>query len=869
MTNMKKYLGSIKAIIRSRTLLLIIFIIPSLFVFGVSIFNIKLSNQYAIISAENVADKLRGACTKLAEMVTAEELGNYREPADIERDDYQALRAKLVEFSNEANVLYAYYLRLVDDKVYFIVDNDFDEETRVGLDTEPENIEDNPDILPAWTGVVNITELGNYATGWDGLISGYAPIFDSNGQVVALAGVDIDDRELIYTSNFKKYLAFGNIFAAIIALASGIFAYFKFLKEAKAAEEANTAKSRFLSRMSHEIRTPMSAVIGMSDLAAMNYGKPEGMEYIAQIKHAGNNVLAIINDILDLSAVESGKLRIANAPYATASLLSDVLSIIRIRMKEKKSIELITDIDQNMPGVMIGDEIRIKEVLLNLLSNAIKYTSSGIVKFTAKSHETITGDIICSFEVSDSGIGIKPEDLSRLFVDFSRADDKYTYKIEGTGLGLSITRMLCRAMGGDVAVESNYGEGSVFTATILQKAAPDSSIIGRFEDTFVPGSVEPGIVPFIAPHFRVLIVDDVPINLRVAEGLLAPYQLKADTCLSGIEAIEIVQKSEYNLVLMDHMMPGMDGIEAVAAIRTLGGQFETLPIIALTANVLVGMRDMFLKNGFNDFLPKPIEIPKLNEIIERWVPQSMRIMSTRRILGDRRLAPEVDVEHERRISQDRRIYVAKWRHKDHFIEKSPFASIADLDLNKGIAATGGTVPAYMEVIKLYCRDVKMRVEYLNSGYALEHLKNFITHVHALKSASATIGAFKLSKNAKGLEDAGGRGDMDFISEKAGTFRNQICELVGNLSLALEASEREQSIETPEQPLSEGLASVLGKLREALIAEDVRQADKFLAELAIMTLDGETRRAVSQTSDLVLTSDFQDAAKLVEKLITKV
>ena len=849
MSRMKKWVEGMRAILKSHTLLLLIFIVPSLFILGVSILNIRLSNQYATISAKNVADKLRVTSLKLAEMVTAEELDNYREPADIKRDDYQALRKKIVEYAKEANVLYAYYLRVIDGKVYFIVDNDFNEETRVGLDTEPEELEDNPDMLPALAGENNITELGSYASGWDGLISGYAPIFDADGNVVALAGADIDDRELIFTTLSKRYLAFGNIFAILLTLASGIFGFFKFITKARAAEKASTAKTRFLSRMSHEIRTPMNAVIGMSELAAMNYGKQDGMEYLAQIKHAGNSVLAIINDILDLSAVESGKLRITNAQYKVASLLSDVLAIVRIRMNDNKDLELIADIDQNIPETAIGDETRVKEILLNLLTNATKYTPKGFVKFSARCQRDATDNILCIFEISDSGIGIKPEDINRLFVDFSRADEKNTSKIEGTGLGLSITRMLCQAMGGDITVESKYGEGSKFTATILQKIPSDSYPIGSFEDILASENVETWSVNFTAPDFYVLIVDDVATNLMVAEGFLAPYQMKIDTCMSGKDAIALVRQNRYDLVLMDHMMPEMDGLEAVATIRDYGGYFKTLPIIALTANVVVGMKDMFLKKGFNDFLAKPIEMSKLNELIEKWVPPEKR--------SSHGVPTPIASGHQFRVSSDKNL------------EKNPFAEIEGLDTKKGIAATGGSETAYTEVIKLYCRDVKMRIEYLTVSYAENNLKNFTTHVHALKSASGTIGAFGLSADAKYIEDAGGRGDMTAIKETIGSFRNQINNLVERLITILNAKDSEGN-KSPQHILSSrSIVSTLNNLKHALLAEDVRTADSYLVELSQMTLDREVCKVLSTTSDLVLTSDFQEAAELIEDLIRKI
>ncbi|MCL1894264.1 MAG: response regulator [Holophagaceae bacterium] len=863
MKGIKNYFPRITAVFRSHWLLFF-FMVVGLFVLVVSILNIRLSSQYAKISAENVTDKLKESSRRLATMVTAEELNRYRKPADVTRDDYQALRKMLIHFGEESNVVYAYYLRIEDDKVCFIVDNDIDEETRSALDTEPEELSDNPEMLPAWEGEVAVSSLGSYVAGWDGLISGYAPIFDNNGEVVALAGVDVNDSLLISTRDLNGILSIWNLAAAFLSIVSGLFGFFKFRNEAKAAEMANVAKSRFLSRMSHEIRTPMNAVIGMSDLATMNYGQPEGLEYLAQIKHAGKSVLTIINDILDLSAVESGRLRITNAPYNTATLISDTLAIIKIKMEEKGEIKLITDIDQNIPGTMIGDVVRVKEILLNLLSNAVKYTSIGYVKFKTRFQNTKSGNVVWSFEVSDSGIGIKSEDINRLFVDFSRADDKHTSKIEGTGLGLSITRRLCRAMGGDVDVESQYGVGSVFRATIIQKTVSDSKRIGNIEESLASAENEPGIVSFIAPDCRVLIVDDVATNLKVAEGLLSPYQMKIHTCNSGVRAIEMVQESEFDMVFLDHMMPEMDGLEAIARIRNLGERFDKLPIVALTANAVIGMRDMFLKKGFDDFLPKPIEIPKLNEVVDRWVPKNLRLPAPNKVSGARQILANSKASF---AGFDSDITGDQQKPEPGHLLEGLLSDIEGLDVPRGIEATGGTKASYLEVIKLYCRDVKERIEYLTYLFAKDHLNNFITHVHALKSASATIGAFDLSKNARVLEDAGIRNDMETIKDNVGAFRAQIGVLVERLNAVVEASENFDNCEE-NKLLNIDLATTMIQLKEALVAEDVRTADRFLAELSKMNLDGNTHNILSQVSDLVLISDFQGAAELVSKLTNR-
>ena len=380
---------------------------------------------------------------------------------------------------------------------------------------------------------------------------------------------------------------------------------------------ASKAKSIFLARMSHEIRTPMNAVIGMSELAQRDYGSPRGLKYISDIRSAGASLLSIINDILDFSKIESGHLELTSAPYETASLLNDALTMVRLRVAEKE-LELIVTVDPNLPYALVGDVGRVKQVLLNLLSNAVKYTEKGFIKFSVAGARTEEHTIRLTLTIEDSGIGIKPEDMPKLFGDFSRIDEKRNSSIEGTGLGLSITRSLCQLMGGDITAASQYGKGSAFTATLIQ-TVHDWKPMGDIAATSAH-PIETQSASFTAPDAEVLVVDDFQINLMVAEGLLESYKMRVLTCLNGREAVELVKARPFDLVFMDHMMPEMDGMEATAAIRALGGRFTELPIVALTANAVSGMKEMFLASGFNDFLAKPIATNELDALLQKWIP---------------------------------------------------------------------------------------------------------------------------------------------------------------------------------------------------------------------------------------------------------
>jgi len=828
-------------------LLLILFAISGLTVLSVSLISNRLFSRIIVNSQENVRSKLSEASRRLATLVTVEELEKYRNIDDIKKESYQALRQKLVEFANEAEVIYAYYLRIENDHVFqYIVDNDFDEKTRVGIDKGPELLKNLPELMPSLEGKTYVSQLGVYAPGWDGFISGYAPIYDSNGNKTAYyCGVDVNDKYMLSLQKYRRLLFVTEIISAIIVFGVGIFGFTKYRHEANVAKNASLAKSRFLSRMSHEIRTPMNAIIGITDLAVRDYGKPQGLEHIANIRQAGANLHAIINGILDLSAVESGKSRFVVAPYSVDSLFNNVIALTRMRIKAEyaKDLNFIVDISPDIPDVLYGDETRVREILLNLLSNAIKYTNKGFVKFTARCKRDGMDKVELTLEVSDSGIGIKPNDINRLFTDFSRIEDEYNSNIEGTGLGLSITRMLCRAMGGDVRVESEYGTGSIFTATIRQHVGTDSTLIGVFENK-VPVIAKTESVNFVVPDFRVLVVDDIEMNLKVAKGFLAPYRIKTDTCLTGKESVELVQKNDYDLVLMDQMMPEMDGFETVAAIRALGGHFEKLPIVAFTANVFIEARDSFLKNGFNDFLPKPLEIMDLKRLIEKWVPLEKRKPVNMRSGTEAEL-------------------------KDESPDES-LGKIDGLDIVKGIAMTGGTNAAYRDVIELYCRDANARIEFLNAPFAMANLKIFITQVHALKSASASIGASALYEDARALEEAGMRGDIAFIRERIDEFRSQLSYMIKRIETALATYVKKQTFAKSQRAdkkvVEANAAAIFQNLIKALDAEDVGMVDKLLSELSSLCLDSETNKMVSTIFDLVLVSEFREAAEILSSNI---
>jgi CheY-like chemotaxis protein/nitrogen-specific signal transduction histidine kinase len=411
------------------------------------------------------------------------------------------------------------------------------------------------------------------------------------------------------------------------------FSDISYLKKAEEARSASEAKSRFIANMSHEMRIPMNVVVGLTDLMLEESEPANIKENLKKINTAGNTLLSLISDDLDISKIEAGKLELTPLQYDVASLLNDIITLNMIRI-EDKSITFSLDISDELPSSLYGDDLRVKQIANNILNNAFKYTRKGTVTLGMSCTHGEGEDVWASFYVKDTGIGIRGEDLQKLFSDYNQVDTRANRNIGGTGLGLSITKKLVELMDGKISVESEYGAGTTFYVQIRQRFVTSKPIgpetaenLCGFRYSDNKKQAHEKLVRPDLSYAKVLVVDDMQSNLDVAAGMLRKYKMQVDCVLSGQEAVDRLKLEEpvYDAVFMDHMMPEMDGMEAAAAIRAIGTKYaQAIPIIALTANAIAGNEEMFLQNGFQAFLPKPINIMSLDTVVKRYVRDKSR-----------------------------------------------------------------------------------------------------------------------------------------------------------------------------------------------------------------------------------------------------
>ena len=603
------------------------------------------------------------------------------------------------------------------------------------------------------TGDVGSMVIKN-SKGMDCLIS-HAP-FETLKKWYMIAYIPMDD--LVQSSGID-WLLLGIVSVGLIFLLIYNFIFFmifsrKLSEAAVQANQANEAKSYFLSTMSHDIRTPMNAILGLNEMVLRDSHDDVIVGYAENIKTAGNTLLGIINDILDFSKIEAGRMDIINVDYSFVSVLNDLMNMVQ-KKAEDKGLVFNMNIDREIPSVLNGDEIRIKQVITNILSNAVKYTKEGSVSFSVgyKNIPDKPDSIILTISVADTGIGIKPEDMDKLFEAFERIEEKKNRNIEGTGLGMTIAQNFLTMMGSHLQAESVYGEGSVFSFDLEQKVVKREPI-GDYEEAFIRSLREKRNYreKFIAPGTDVLVVDDTPVNLTVFTNLLKRTQVTIDTCESGDEAVVLYKNKHYDVIFLDHMMPNKDGIETLAEMHRLQGTpNDETPVVCLTANAISGMRKMYINAGFDDYITKPIDPDRLEGTLLKFLPKDKVSL----------------------ISDD-----GESESENNDIPEFLY-HIDEIDVEAGIGHCGNG-ESYIATLKTYLDTVTKNADDIEMFWKAGEIRDITTKVHALKSTSKVIGALELGEFAETLEEAGERGDMKMLDRELPRLLSDYRKLAADL-----------------------------------------------------------------------------------------
>ena len=586
---------------------------------------------------------------------------------------------------------------------------------------------------------------------------------------------------------------------------------------AKAATEqarrANSAKSEFLANMSHEIRTPINAVLGMNEMIIRESTNSRITTYARNVESAGRNLLSIINDILDFSKIEAGKMEISEADYKLSSVLNDVTNMIVFKARQK-DLKFSVNVDEALPDGLFGDEVRVRQVITNILNNAVKYTHEGSVTMDVSGEMTEEGSIELVIRITDTGIGIKEDDLPKLFKKFERVDLVRNNTVEGTGLGLSITQNLLRMMGGHVSVESVYGEGSTFTINLPQRVISPEPI-GNFHEKFerYVHALKAYHESFKAPDAFLLVVDDTDMNLTVIEGLLSKTDINLDTASSGTEALGFTKQKKYDLILMDHRMPGMDGTQTMNNIRAQTDGLNTgTPIICLTADAVSGARAKYIEQGFTDYLSKPVDGPNLEAALIKYLPDEKIIVQEE--------ADDEEQAEPQGVSPLEEFYL----------------STEGLDYAEAVKNCA-TEEILAKTLQQFYNSIANNLRDITKFFEEQDIPNYTIKVHALKSSARLIGAQELSDMARHLEDCGNAGDLDEIAAKTPALLERYREYLGKLEPLYKKDDDAPLIE-PEKLHeayeaikeftsmfdSDSIDGIMSMLREYRIPED--EAERF-------------------------------------------
>jgi len=626
------------------------------------------------------------------------------------------------------------------------------------------------------------------------------------------------------------YIAFVNICNSILTIVSGSLEKAKLtaeLEKAKQeAENANNAKSQFLARMSHEIRTPINAIFGMNEMIIRESEKESVKQYASDVKDSSEVLLNIINEILDSSKIESGKMEIVPQNYEIGSLLNDLYNMIRIRAKDK-NLELVFDVDATMPKAYYGDDKRIRQVVLNLLTNAVKYTEKGTVTFKVSCR--IEGDnAVLTYSVKDTGIGIKPENIDKIYDAFARFDESRNRNVEGTGLGMNIANQLLKLMGSELRIQSKYEKGSEFSFDIVQKII-DFEPLGDFKKKYARDAEKKRRgISIVVPRARVLSVDDNAMNLKVFKGLLKPTQMQITEAQSGQECLDILAKQEFDIIFLDHMMPGMDGVETLHAMRERH-LCDNVPVIMLTANAIIGERERFLEEGFDDFLSKPIAPDKLGQMFLDYLPAEL-----------------FQEPQEEEIQSWEALGIEE---PDEFDFTYAMGVLQRADLLKQVLAE------FRDSMKPLRQKLSELFETIDTE---ESLHNYRIEVHALKSTSATVGAMMLSQLSRLLEVAASEADRSRIRALHPILLDEMQKHAQRVEAVLPCEKEKEMAEAVE-------SAYLDMLAVGIQNGDYKTADFLCGEIQKYQYPDKIQKLVELLAEKVLNLKAQEALELITEI----
>ena len=711
-----------------------ILILMSVFLVVVNAFlGFVLTNQSKSAMKTLINYRMLDIANTAADMLNGDDLRNLKaEDKDTAR--YKKVLDTLSFFRDNIELNYIYCVQVVGEKSFaFSVDPTITDPGEFGAPV-------------VYTDALYQASLGKaavdtepYSDEWGKFYSAYSPVFDSDGRVAGIVAVDFSadwyDAQIAKQVHSSVGCIAVSIFLSILLmifvtrkLRQRVHEVTEDLRQAvDEAEIANKAKSKFLSSMSHEIRTPMNAILNMNEIIIRESNDKDILTYSENIRLAGYTLLKIINDILDFSKIEAGKVEIIPVDYDLSSMINDLINITNIRAEEK-GLALSLNFDENLPKILHGDEVRIKQAIANILTNAIQYTEKGTVTFSIgfKRIEEEPDSVILLVSIKDTGIGIKQEDMKKLFQEFERIEEDRNHYVEGTGLGMAITKNLLTLMGSDLKVESVYDLGTKCTFELKQKVI-DWTPLGNYEASYKETLKEHKKYKenFIAPKAQVLVVDDNEMNLIVFKNLLKKTKMQIDSASSGDEGLALTQVNKYDIIFLDHMMPEKDGIETLHELKaqTKNLNQNTLAV-CLTANAISGAREKYIAEGFDDYLTKPINPDKLEEMLLKYLP-------TEKIKSP----AEDDVE----ISEQNKTVPANYK---------------NINAEVGLQYSAGMEDVYKNILETFCRLKEEKKTAMQTAFESEDWKNYTIFVHALKSTSLQIGGEKLSASAKELEMSG-------------------------------------------------------------------------------------------------------------------